>query len=330
MPSVSVSQVPQLVANDGYPVMFQSYEDLPQVAPLICEMVTEFEPSMYGDKGSVIVGFGPPKVTRDGAEIEADTFESAYTWYCVIDRLTRRLDIPKRLMDASDGAAKVGNMVAEAGKRWGVSFAQEKEQRVADLFQKGTLSAGHIATFNGTFPNNADPYPKYIYDGKPFFAATGNGHVLAANSATPFNLVVSAALSSTTLQTTLTAMRDTNAIDDRGQKIVIQPKHLIVPPGLEYTAKTLVNSTNVPGSTNNDVNTLQGILQPITWRFLTDDTDAWFVGAGQGVRVYDSGPPQFETDYDVKTQTMVVTATSYHGRVVTDWRGYFANNKATS
>ena len=58
--------------------------------------------------------------------------------------------------------------------------------------------------------------------------------------------------------------------------------------------------------------------------------DAWFVGAGTGVRVYDSGAPQLETDYDVKTQTMVVTATSYHGRVVTDWRGYFANNKATS
>jgi hypothetical protein len=330
MSSVDVSQVPELVANDGYPVMFQSYESLPQVAPMICEMVTEFDPAMYGDKGSVLVGFGPPKKTRDGEEIQADTFESAYTWYCAIDRLTRRLDIPKRLLDSADGKAKVGNMIAEAAKRWGVSFAQEKEQRVADLFQKGTLAAGHQPTFDGSFPNNADPSPKFIYDGKPFFAASGNGHVLAANSATPYNLTVSLALSSTNLQTVLTTMRDTNAIDDRGQKVVIQPRDLIVPPGLEYTAKSLISSTNVPGSANNDVNVLQGILRPITWRFLTDDADAWFVGAGMGVRVYDSGAPQLETGYDPKTQVMTVTATSYHGRTVTDWRGYYAANKATS
>jgi hypothetical protein len=327
--SVDVTQVEALVANDGYPVMFQSYDAIEQVAPRICEVVPT-DGSDYGHKGSVIVGLGRPKVTRDGQEIEADTFKTAFTWYGRIDRLTRRLDIPKRLLDAVDARAKIGGMVAQAAKAWGTSFAQEKEQRAADFFQKGTLSAGDVTVFDGSFPGEADPNPKYIYDGKPLFAATGNGHVLAANTATPFNLTVSLALSSTNLQTVLTTMRDTNAVDDRGQKVMIRPRDLIVPPGLEFTAKNILNSALVPGSGNNDINVVQGMLNPVVWRFLTDDTDAWYVGTGEGIRIYDSGEPQIEVQYDAKTQTMYVIAYSYHGIVCTDWRGYYAANKATS
>lgn len=327
--SVDVTQVPQLVANDGYPVMFQAYDAVEQVAPRICEVVPT-DGSLYGEKGSVIVGLGRPKPTRDGAEIEADTFKSAYTWYGRIERLTRRIDIPKRMLDAVDARAKVGGMIAQAAKAWGTSFAQEKEQRAADFFQKGTLAAGDVTIFDGSFPGEADPYPKFIYDGKPLFAATGNGHVLAANSATPYNLTATLALSSANLQTVLTTMRDTNAVDDRGQKVMVRPRDLIVPPGLEFTAKNILNSALVPGSANNDVNVVQGMLNPVVWRYLTDDSDAWFVGSGEGIRIYDSGEPQLEMEYEVKTQTMHVVAYSYHGIVCTDWRGYYAANKATS
>lgn len=329
MSSVDVSQVPSLVTKDGYPVLFQSYMGVPQVAPLICEVV-ETDGSMYGDKGTVITGLGEPRVTRDGKEIEADTFEEAYTWYCRIERLARRVSIPKRLMEAADGMQKVQGLLAQHAKAWGVSFAQSKEQRVADVFQKGTIAAGNKTVFNGSFPQNTDPNAGFIYDGKPFFAATGNGHVLAASTATPFNLTAALALSSTNLQTVLTTMRDTNAIDDRGQKVMIAPRDLIVPPGLEFTAKSILNSALVPETANNGVNTIAGMLNPIVWRYLSDDSDAWYVGAGEGVRVYDSGPPQLEVGYDVATQSLEVVAYSYHGVCVTDWRGYYACNKATA
>ena len=329
MSSVDVSQVPALIAQDLFPVMFQTYEAQPQVAPQICEMMPT-DGSMYGTKGTVIGGLGAPKIVLDGEEINADTFNQAYTWQCKIVRLARRVDIPKRMMDGSDAAAKVGSLLAQHGKSWGQSFAQTKEERVAAVFQRGTIAAGDKSVFDGSFPDNADPNIGFIFDGKPFFAATGNGHVLSANSATPFNLTAALALDSTGLQTVLTAMRTTNAIDDRGQKVMIMPKLLVVPPGLEYTAKTLLNSALVPESANNGINTLQGMLAPVVWRYLTDDTDAWFVGTGEGVRVYDSGAPEIETQYDAKSQVLSVVAYSYHGVAVTDWRGWYAANKATS
>jgi hypothetical protein len=329
MASVDPSQVPALVASNGVPVMMESYEAVPQVAPRICEVITT-DGSIYGDKESVLTGLGRPDETPDGARVKSDTFQDAYTWQIRIPKWTKSVRLPRRLLNAADGQQQAIRVIERAGRAWGQSYAYEKETRVAAVFENGTLAAGHLATFDGSFPNNADPYPKFIYDGKPFFAASGNGHVLAGSDATPFNLIASAALSSTTLQTALTAIRDTNAIDERGQKILIVPDVIVVPTGLEYSARQLLSSVNLPGSANNDVNPIAGMLEPIVWRFLSTAA-AWYVGQSRmGVRVYDSGAPVLESYYDADTQEVVVSATMYHGVGVTNWRYWFANNKATS
>jgi hypothetical protein len=332
MSSVDITQIPGIVANDGYPFMFQEYEAQAVVYPEICE-VREADFGMLGDKGRVASGVGNMVKVLDGQPIPADSVRGTRTWQAAIHRYGGRLDIPRRMLQAADASAKVPNMIAEFARQWGRRAPAQKDQIVADIFQKGTLSAGNLASFDNSYPNEADSNAGFIFDGKPFFAASGNGHPLLAGSSTLFNLIVSAALGSTTLQTTLTAMRTTNAIDDRELKIIVQPNVLLVPPDLEYTAKTLMNSALVPGSANNDANTLQGVLRPIVWRYLTDDTDAWWVGAtgqGGGVRVYDSGAPVIEAMLDPVTKDLIVTAEFVFGACVTDWRQWFCNNKATS
>lgn len=332
MSSVDISQIPEIVANNGYSFMFQEYEAQPVVYPEICE-VRPCDFGMLGDKGSVASGVGEMIEVRDGQPIPADTVKGTRTWQVAVKRYGGRLDIPRRMLLAADASQKVPNMIAEFARQWGRRAPAQKEQIVANIFQKGTIVAGNVANFDNSYPNEADANAGFIYDGKPFFAATGAGHPLLADSDTPFNLIATAALTSTTLQTTLTAMRTTNAIDDRGLKIMVNPTVLLVPPGLEYTAATLMNSTNVAGSANNDVNVLRGLLRPISWRYLTDDTDAWWVGAtgqGGGVRVYDSGMPVIEVAVDPYTKDVIVTAEFVFGAGVTDWRQWFCNNKATS
>jgi hypothetical protein len=332
MSSIDITQIPGIVANDGYPFMFQEYEAQPVVYPEICE-VRPCDFGLLGDKGRVASGVGNMQRVLDGQPIPADSVRGTRTWQIAVHRYGGRLDIPRRMLAAADASSKVPGMIAEFGRQWGRRAPAQKDQIVADIFQKGTIAAGNLASFDNTFPNEADANAGLIYDGKPFFAATGNGHPLLAGTSTPFNLIASAALGSTTLQTTLTAMRTTNAIDDRELKIMVQPTVLLVPAGLEYTAKTLVQSALVPGSGNNDTNTLQGILRPIVWRYLTDDTDAWWVGAtgqGGGVRVYDSGMPVIEVAIDPITKDLIVTAEFVFGAGVTDWRQWFCNNKATS
>lgn len=330
--SIDVSQVPELVAKTAYPVMFQAYEAEPAVYPLITD-VRPADPGMLGTKGSVISGVGDLVEILDGERLPHDTVKGTRTWYCKVRSFGGKIEIPLRQLAAIDAVGKIQAQLAEVAPQWGRRAIAQKEQMVADVFQKGTIAAGNTSVFNGSYVGETDANVGFIFDGKPFFAATGNGHPLLAGSSTPFNLVASAPLTSANMQTTLTAMRTTNAIDDRELKIRVTPTHLVVPPGLEFTARTLLNSVNLPGTAQNDVNVVAGALQPVVWRYLTDDADAWWVGAvgqGGGVRVYDSGAPTIDTWVDMDRRMFCISAVTFFGVVVTDWRQWFCNNKATS
>lgn len=66
-------------------------------------------------------------------------------------------------------------------------------------------------------------------------------------------------------------------VDDRGEMITVMPQLLLVPPELEDTAWTIVNSMNKPGTANNDANYVasQG-WQVLVWDYLTDANN-WFM-----------------------------------------------------
>lgn len=335
--SVDASQIKEIIRKDGYPAMFQAYENRPLVYPRITE-VLDVPAGFYGEKMSVYGGLGDLKRVRDGEELQADTIPGTpWQMFLAVRRYGGRVDLPQKMLDAADAIGKVTSLIAEFGKQWGRRAPAQKEQMVADVFQKGTLSAGDTAVFDGTWDNQVevDANPGFIYDGKPFFAATGNGHPLKGGSSTPFNLVVTRPLTSANIQSTVTTMRTTNAIDERERKILIIPNVLLVPPGLEYDAKTILNSVQLAGSANNDVNVLRGSLEPIVWDYLSDAASAssWWLGAtgmGGGVRVRDSGAPRLEQGYDPVRKVHHVTAEFEFGIHVQDWRQWFACNKATS
>lgn len=82
------------------------------------------------------------------------------------------------------------------------------------------------------------------------------------------------ALSAAALQAAITAMlKQTNSA---GKRLNLRPRYLLVPPDLLFTALTLVNSTLVPGSANNDANVLKGAVEPISVAQFTDPTD-WYL-----------------------------------------------------
>jgi phage major head subunit gpT-like protein len=125
-----------------------------------------------------------------------------------------------------------------------------------------------VATvFNNAF--DATNYP--IYDGVALISAS---HPYEGGKTGTQSNLVEGALSDTTLKTAITLMR--SALDNGGKKIVLTPDTLVVPPALEWTALTLVQSSHKPGTDYNDINTLAGKLKVVVYDYLTDD-DAWFV-----------------------------------------------------
>ncbi len=69
-----------------------------------------------------------------------------------------------------------------------------------------------------------------------------------------------------------------NMIDHRGRKMRIEPQNLFIPPGLQFIAGEVLQSTFKPGTGNNEINVVQGRLTPIVLHFLTAP-NAWFVTA---------------------------------------------------
>jgi hypothetical protein len=201
----------------------------------------------------------------------------------------------------------------------------------ADIFLYGSYTAGHKDTFDGSFPAHADPYPKFIYDGKPLFAASGNGHPLFLDTSVLKYNQDALALSAANLEAARILMTRTNAVDEANQLIRIDPDMLIVPPELEQSADVLLGSTQAPGSANNDINTQRGRYRRLTWRYLTD-TDAWFLGASRkGLKFGDAGDPRILVSApDPKTGDVTIRFVSYAGRVATDWRYWTAHATATS
>ena len=89
-----------------------------------------------------------------------------------------------------------------------------------------------------------------------------------------------------TYDSLLTAMKkmklqyvDTMDSSSEVDYIGISPEYLIVPPELEPTALTLLNSDRIPGSVDNDVNILKGKLEVIVSPYLRGDSDNWYVVA---------------------------------------------------
>ena len=115
-----------------------------------------------------------------------------------------------------------------------------------------------------------------IYDSLPLFHAE---HTLLDGSGATSSNLVKGPLTEANLKLAMQTMRETK--DEAGNLIQLTPDTLIVPPALEHVAKAIINSTQVAGSNNNDVNTLKGAMKIQVMDYLGkaaggSDT-AWFI-----------------------------------------------------
>jgi hypothetical protein len=132
------------------------------------------------------------------------------------------------------------------------------ERAAADVFNYGfTAGGGGNAPFTGG-------------DAQALFSTA---HLNRDGNVTQSNKITTA-LSSTSLQAVITAMKTRR--DSKNQIITFTPDTLLIPPALEFTARVILESTQVVGSANNDINAVKGALNLVVWPYLTSST-AWFV-----------------------------------------------------
>lgn len=162
----------------------------------------------------------------------------------------------------------------------------------------------------------------------------GDGKCLVASdhpldSGTASNtLTVAADLSEASLEQA--AIDIMGFVDNRGNKIKIMPRKLVIPRQLAFEATRLLKNENRPETANRDVNAiyLMGTFPEgsVVNQYLTD-SDAWFIltNCPDGLKKMERVAMSFANDNDFDTTNMKFRARTRYTFGWTDWRGIYGS-----
>ena len=117
--------------------------------------------------------------------------------------------------------------------------------------------------------------------------------------------------------------------NDRGLKIAVRPKKLIIPRQLIFEAQRILESSLRPGVNDNDINALKsmGMIPDIAVNHYLTDTDAFFIKTDcpDGMKYFERRAASFSTDNDFDTENARFKATFRASWGCTDKRGIFGS-----
>lgn len=126
------------------------------------------------------------------------------------------------------------------------------------------------------------------------------------------------------IESALIAMRGTK--DDKGQKILVRPDTVLIPPDLEKEMSILLQSTGRTGTNYNEINPYQGRLNIMVWDYL-DSTQAWFVldsGLHQ-LNFFWRVRPEFAQDESFDTDAALYKTRCRFSVGFSNWRGVWGS-----
>lgn len=118
-----------------------------------------------------------------------------------------------------------------------------------------------------------------------------------------------------------------NQLDERGLRVQISPRHLWIPPELQFVAAEILQSQFKPYTASNEINPVQGRLDPAILHFLTSST-GWFVSSGDpnNLKFKWRAKPTTDTIDDFETKGVKHSIIFRISAGATDWRGWAAGN----
>lgn len=272
-----------------------TYKEFPVEYSKIFE---EVQSSMAFEEEVGMVGTGYAGVKSEGGGISYDSMEQGFT--ARYDHVVWALGfIITREMYEDNQYAQIGMRKAKA---LAFSMRQTKEVVHANLFNR----AFNVA---------------YTYaDGKPMISAdrpNKSGGTWSNVLETP------ADLSEAALEQAKIDIEDLR--NDRGLRVNIQVKNLIIHPQNEFNAARILKSTGRVGTDYNDINALKAMNiftgDPIVNHYLTDPK-AWFVQTNcpDGLKCMQRRKVEFSTDNDFDTENAKFKSTERYSPGMTDPR----------
>mgnify|MGYP000206029291 CR=1 FL=1 len=249
----------------------------------------------------LISGFGNAEVKAEGTGVRFDNANEGYT--------SRYTHETVALAFALTEEAVEDNLYDRLGARYTKALARS---------MANTKQIKAAAVLNNAFSTTGG-------DGSTLIAtdhSLGGGGTLA-NRATTM-----ADLNETSLEN---AMIDIAALtDERGIKINVQARKLIVPPQLQFVADRVLKTPGRVGTSDNDINAMRsmGMLPDgyVVNHYLTD-TDAFFIktDAPNGMKHFVRSPMATGMEGDFETGNVRYKARERYSFGFSDWRGIFGS-----
>ena len=118
--------------------------------------------------------------------------------------------------------------------------------------------------------------------------------------------------------------------DERGLKVNVQARKLIVPPQLQFVADRLLNTPNRVATSDNDINALRnmGMLpEGYTVNHFLTDTDAFFIktDSPNGLKHFVRSGIKTGMEGDFETGNVRYKARERYSFGFSDWRGMYGS-----
>lgn len=161
------------------------------------------------------------------------------------------------------------------------------------------------------------------FTGADGLSLSNSAHLLVGGGTYRNTLATASDLTETSLEQAVTDLRD--YVDDQSLTIRVQPKKLVVPTALEWTARKILETTQKVGSQDNDKNVIRGTIDEIVVSPYLTDTDAWFITTDvmKGLTFWRRREAAIDRDNEFDTQNLKFLTTGRFSVGWTDPRGVF-------
>jgi len=203
--------------------------------------------------------------------------------------------------------------------------AKKKSQSLAfSMRQTKEIVAANI--FNRAFSTS------YLGgDGSSLIASAGGGgsstHPNVAGGTYTNGVATAADLSEASLEQA--AIDIAGFTNDRGLKIAVRPRKLIIPKELMWEADRILKTEGRVGTDLNDLNAIKakGLIPEVVVNHYLTDTDAWFLltDVRDGLKYFERRADQFAMDEDFDTENAKYKATARYAFGWTDPRGIYGS-----
>ena len=251
----------------------------------------------------MLSGFQEAPVKPEGAPVTYDTAQESWTARYTHETIALAFALTEEAMEDN----LYDSISARYTKALARSMNQTKQVKAANILNNG---------FSTTYPGG---------DGKPLLTTD---HPTITGGDVKNEPSTAADLNETSLEN---ALIDIAAfVDERGLKVNVKARRLIVPPALQFVADRILNTPGRVGTADNDINAVRNMSAvPDGYavnHYLTD-TDAFFLrtDARNGLKHFVRTPVSTGMEGDFESGNVRYKARERYSFGWSDWRGIYGS-----